>query len=633
MLAHRFVEIEIFKIRVAGFDPARRYARKAGGETLEFGASFRLDPTDRNPLAAVDKTPRIFEQTACFARAGRAGDVDDETRAGSKIAQYILSSRGAIHGAEASRCAKAAPPNDAKRRTVGLLCYGLLAVAFIIDLLTPQLFIASILLNGPIALSSLALQRRLTMNLVVAAEIANVIAGYVDGIETGHHWYPVAIANRLLLAASFVVVGALSGKSQEFAREAGASAGQRRQIEIEQSLRAAIARVRETLDVEVVQRAIVRESVALLQASQATLFARDPDSAAPLLFSYTAGDANATMQRRPLSTEAASLVASAVERDEIGWIQSSDLVGRVHLEALNAKEAIVAPIVAYGLPPHVLIVSVRGDTAFASDALPTLRAFAQQATMALEQARLFKQVGDRNREIAEQKDELSQRNDVIRDIVYALAHDLRTPQAAAHVTMTQALDGAYGELPDRYRDVLRTALAANFDQRRIVETLLLVARYEAGETSGVRECVACDEVAQRVADELRPVADVKGVSVVTDPEGGNLVTIADPHEIGRAVANLLANAIEATPSGGHVTLSGLRNGTMLTLCVDDDGFGVPQEQRAKLFQRFGGHPRSGTGLGLYIVRRIAEKYGGSVAYEPREPRGSRFTLTLPAAPE
>jgi len=515
---------------------------------------------------------------------------------------------------------------------VGLLCYGLLVAAFVVDLLTPQLFIASILFNGPIALSSLALQRRLTMNLVIAAEVANVIAAYVDGVVTGHHWYPVAVADRLLSAASFILVGALSVKSQALSREAGASAGRRRQIEIEQSLRAAIARVRETLDVEIVQRAIVRESVSLLEASQATLVAPDASSPTPVIFSYVGGEENASMQRRALSTEMASLVASAVERGDIGWIHSTDLVGRLHLDAMDATEAIVTPIAAYGMPTHVLIVSVRGDSTFAGDALPTLRAFAQQATMALEQARLFRQVGERNREIAAQKDELARRNDVIRDIVYALAHDLRTPQAAAHVTMSQALSGAYGELPGSYREILRTALAANFDQRRIVETLLLVARYEAGETSSVRERVSVGDVAQRVATELRPVADVKGVSVVAEPEDAPLVTIADPHEIGRAVANLLANAIEATPTGGHVVLSITHNGRMLKLNVDDDGFGVPAEQRSKLFLRFGGNPRSGTGLGLYIVRRIAEKYGGAVSYEPREPRGSRFALTLPLAP-
>ena len=116
---------------------------------------------------------------------------------------------------------------------MALLCYSLLILAWILDLVTPQLFIAAILLNGPIALSSLALRSGLTINLVIAAEIANATAGYVNGLQAGHRWDGVAFGDRLLLAASFVLVGYLSVKAQDFAREAGVSAGRMRQIEIE----------------------------------------------------------------------------------------------------------------------------------------------------------------------------------------------------------------------------------------------------------------------------------------------------------------------------------------------------------------------------------------------------------------
>ena len=75
----------------------------------------------------------------------------------------------------------------------------------------------------------------------------------------------------------------------------------------------------------------------------------------------------------------------------------------------------------------------------------------------------------------------------------------------------------------------------------------------------------------------------------------------------------------------------VRNGC-LTVSVIDDGYGVAADRRAALFQRFGGvRSGGGTGLGLYIVRRIAEKYGGRAGYEPREPRGSRFFIELPLA--
>ncbi|MGC1380300.1 MAG: HAMP domain-containing sensor histidine kinase [Candidatus Baltobacteraceae bacterium] len=513
---------------------------------------------------------------------------------------------------------------------MALLCYALLVAAWIVDLVTPQLFIAAILLNGPIALSSLTLQGRLTRNLVIAALIANVVAGYVNGVQAGYHWDGVAIGDRLLLAASFVLVGYLSIKAQEFARETGVSAGRMRQVEIEKALREATGRVRETLNVELVQRAITRESVGLLGASKATLVARDAPFGAPLVFSYAKGDADVSVQRRPLSAEIASLAVRAEERPEIIRLTGDDAFGRLTLAALGAHEAFASPIATAGATEHLLIATVDASTAFVADAQTTLRAFAEQAAMALEQARLFAQLGERNEEIARQKDVLADRSDVIRDIVYALAHDLRTPLAAAHVTMRQALAGAYGELPERYLEILRTALATNDDQRRIVETLLLVARYEAGEASTVRQQIPAGELVGRVTDELRPVAEVKGVELRSELAEDPLTTIGDPHEIRRAIANLLANAIDATPRGGHIVVRGYRSGEAVAIAVDDDGYGVPEARRAGLFQRFGGgHPGAGTGLGLYIVRRIAEKSGGSVAYAPRDPRGSTFTMTLP----
>ena len=95
-----------------------------------------------------------------------------------------------------------------------------------------------------------------------------------------------------------------------------------------------------------------------------------------------------------------------------------------------------------------------------------------------------------------------------------------------------------------------------------------------------------------------------------------------------------ANALEHTPAGGLVELSVATAADTVTVTVTDDGFGVDERLRPHVFERFASGSRSGggTGLGLYIVRRIAEEIGGSVRYAPREPRGSVFTLTLPKAP-
>ncbi len=183
------------------------------------------------------------------------------------------------------------------------LCYGLLVVAWIIDLLTPQLFVAAILLNGPIALSSLALRPRLTVSLIALAELANIVAGYVNGVQAGHHWDPIAIGDRILAAASFLLVGVLTMRTQENARRAGEAEQRERQIARERALRHAMETVRASLNMELVLRSAVREAQLLTGADRVTIAMRTSSFDVPELYEISGDDIEVHVSRAALRTE------------------------------------------------------------------------------------------------------------------------------------------------------------------------------------------------------------------------------------------------------------------------------------------------------------------------------------------
>ncbi len=379
------------------------------------------------------------------------------------------------------------------------------------------------------------------------------------------------------------------------------------------------------------RRAIVREALALSGAKTAELVVRGSDLYPYQVYKATRDAREVVLERDGLDAASKSLIQRAAAEVRTISGEENDPVGGMVLAAHDA--AMMAYVrIASDDTAAVLCVYSQG---FAPGTQRVLRAFADGAAIALNQAWLFMQLGFRNEDIAAQKNALEDRNRIIRDIVYALAHDLRTPLTAANVTMQQALSGAYGDLPERYRQILHTTLASNADLRRLVDTLLLVARFESGESSPLRERVNLADAVSRVAQELAPIAAVKNVKLSVD-SGNEGAVRGDSHEVRRAIANLVANAIEASPQKGEIRLGVRVENRLATIAVQDDGYGIDAMQRAHLFQRFSGDaraPGSGTGLGLYIVRLIAEKLGGSVSYAPREPNGSIFTLTLPIAEE
>ena len=182
------------------------------------------------------------------------------------------------------------------------------------------------------------------------------------------------------------------------------------------------------------------------------------------------------------------------------------------------------------------------------------------------------------------------------------------------------LDGERGE-------AAQSALRSSQRMRRLVGDLLLLARADARRKQP-REPTDLAQVVVEAAAELGPMAEDHELSVDAEPA----IVEGTRDELHRLALNLMENAVRHTPRGTHVHATvGVRGGQAV-LSVGDDGPGVPPELRDRVFERFvrgaGDRGSSSSGLGLSIVRAVAESHGGSVELDDARP-GARFVVRLP----
>jgi two-component system, OmpR family, sensor kinase len=215
-----------------------------------------------------------------------------------------------------------------------------------------------------------------------------------------------------------------------------------------------------------------------------------------------------------------------------------------------------------------------------------------------------------------------------RQFVADASHELRTPLTSVLANLELLAESLHGEQGEAASSALRSSQR----MRRLVADLLLLARTDVGRVVP-HERVDLAQIVVEAAAELGPVSSTHEISLDVHP-----ASIEGVHdELHRLIINLIENALRHTPAGTEiqVSVSADADGSA-QLIVEDNGPGVPPELAPTLFERFvrGVGDRGGSfGLGLAIVRAVAQSHGGSVVLEQAEPHGARFVVSLPAASE
>jgi signal transduction histidine kinase len=219
----------------------------------------------------------------------------------------------------------------------------------------------------------------------------------------------------------------------------------------------------------------------------------------------------------------------------------------------------------------------------------------------------------------------------LRRFVADAAHELNTPLTALQTNVEMAMVA-----DDASRGAWMAQAQGQIERLRdLVAGLLNLSRLEGQTGEARREAVDLAGLARAVSEGFASRAEQAGLSFTLELPSAPLVTLGDPAQLRRALANLLDNAIKFTPAGGDVRLTVTRDGGRAVVLVEDTGIGIPPEDRPLLFQRFHRGRNAarypGNGLGLAIVLATAQAHGGAVTLVDK-PLGGGFVLSLPLLP-
>ena len=293
------------------------------------------------------------------------------------------------------------------------------------------------------------------------------------------------------------------------------------------------------------------------------------------------------------------------------------------------RARLLVPLVRSGKVVGALVVRRKAPGEFPTNTVELLRTFAAQSVLAIQNARLFAEIEDKGRQLAEASQHKSQ-------FLANMSHELRTPLNAI-IGVTEMLRED-AEAAKQDLEPLDRVLGAGRHLLALINDILDLSKIEAGRMELHLDSFALAPLIDDVAKTIEPLAakNDNQVAVHCDAEIGTMR--ADQMRLRQALLNLMSNANKFTDRG-TITVDarqGVTDGRdWITLAVQDTGIGMTPDQMGKLFQEFSqassatASKYGGTGLGLVISRRFCQMMGGDITVESEPGRGSTFMIRLP----
>jgi len=394
--------------------------------------------------------------------------------------------------------------------------------------------------------------------------------------------------------------------------------------------------VNSTLDLETVLSTIVAKAAQLSSTETGAIYGYDDQSREFRLRATYGMDQELidALTHRHIDLDDPTIAEVFAQREPL---QVADLKEETASElnkiALRAgfRARMVAPLLRGEDIVGMLVVRRRTPGEFAKNTVDIIKTFAAQSALAIQNARLFREIEDKSRQLEEASQHKSQ-------FLANMSHELRTPLNSILGYTELMADGAYGEPSEKMLGILIRLEANGKHLLGLINDVLDLSKIEAGQLELELSDYSVQDIAQTVRSTLEPLASDKKLAFKLELAPDLPPGHGDGRRLTQVLINLVGNAIKFTDAG-EVAIKAEANNGSFHVSVHDTGPGISAADQAKLFQEFQQadnaitRKKGGTGLGLAISKRIIEMHGGRIWVESQVGQGSTFAFTLPVVVE
>jgi signal transduction histidine kinase len=274
------------------------------------------------------------------------------------------------------------------------------------------------------------------------------------------------------------------------------------------------------------------------------------------------------------------------------------------------------------------LTAIRKATgAFAPQTIELLQTFATQSSLAIQNARLFREIEIKSRELEVASQHKS-------EFLANMSHELRTPMNAILGFSEVLADGMFGEINDKQAEYLRDILESGRHLLSLINDILDLSKIEAGRMELEPADFDLPSAIDNALTLVRERAGRRGITLGREIDKGVGMIRGDERKVKQIVLNLLSNAIKFTPEGGRIEVRATVQDGLAEVSVTDTGVGIAPEDQQTVFEEFrqvgtADKKVEGTGLGLALSRKFVELHGGRIWVKSEVGEGSTFTFTLP----